>query len=99
MRKLSEQVFRQAYRLELMHVIAQSSGVFCLTELTESLGLGASQLQRPFDSLKAAGLISPTPTSSDRRRFWTRNPSLAWPFAEELVARCLDAPKPVVVPT
>jgi DNA-binding IclR family transcriptional regulator len=85
LREISKSVFGQALRLELMLLVAHSDdGVVCLTELAKSLEVSVSSLQRPFESLIAAKLLSPLPDSDSRFRYYLRNPSAAWEWADEL---------------
>lgn len=85
LRELSRQVFGQSHRLELMLAVARSEdGIVCLTELASSLGVSVSSLQKPFQALVHARLISPLPDADSRYRFYARNPSAAWEWAEEL---------------
>lgn len=86
LRDLSDVVFGQRYRLEVMAAIATADdGIVCLTDLARSLDVTPSNLQRPLQSLTTAELISRLPSGDSRRRYYRRNPSLAWEFALELV--------------
>ncbi len=69
-----------------MIAVARSDGLVCLTDLAEELDVGnTSRLQRPFDDLKAAGLLLPTDLSSvGARRWFRRAPSKVWPWVLEL---------------
>lgn len=85
LRETSRQVFGQAHRLEVMLAVGRSDdGIVCLTELAKSLDVSVSSLQKPFQSLVHARLISPLPDADSRYRFYARNPSAAWEWAEEL---------------
>ena len=85
LREMSRQVFGQAHRLELMLAVGRSDdGIVCLTELAKALDVSVSSLQKPFQSLVHARLISPLPDVDSRYRFYARNPSAAWLWAEEL---------------
>ena len=85
LRETSRQVFGQAHRLEVMLAVARSDdGIVCLTELAKALEVSVSSLQKPFQALVHARLISPLPDADSRYRFYTRNPSAAWAWAEEL---------------
>ena len=86
MRELSEAVFGQRYRLELMVEIARSDGIVCLTDLARRLDVTASNLQRPLLALTTAGLLSKDEPADSRKVFYRRNASLAWEFAQELLA-------------
>ena len=57
-RELSEAVFGQRYRLELMVEIARSVGIVCLSDLARELDVTPSNLQRPLVALTVAGLLS-----------------------------------------
>lgn len=87
LRELSRVVFGQAYRLEVMLAVGRSAdGIVSLTELSKSLGVSASSIQKPLQSLVQARLISPLPDADSRYRFYARNPSSAWEWAEELAS-------------
>lgn len=84
-REISKVVFNQTLRLELMLAIASSEdGVVCLTELARQMGVSVSSLQRPFDAIVTAQLLTPLPDSDSRYRYYIRNPSAAWEWASEL---------------
>jgi DNA-binding IclR family transcriptional regulator len=85
LRRLSRQAFGQAYRLELMLAVArQPDGLVSLSELATSLGVAPSNLQIPLKSLVETGLISELPKGDSRRKFYLRNDSAAWAWAQEL---------------
>lgn len=87
LRATSQSAFGQQYRLELMLAVARADdGIACLTDLARSLDISISNLQKPLKSLVATGLLSPLPRSDSRRKFYIRNPSSAWAWAEELAA-------------
>ena len=68
-----------------MLAIADSDdGVVCLTDLAKALNVTVSSLQRPFEAVVAAKLISPLPDSDSRFRYYLRNPSAGWAWAREL---------------
>lgn len=82
---MSRAVFGQAYRLELMLAVARSEdGIVSLSEMAQVLSVGISSLQKPFQSLVQARLLSPLPDADSRYRFYVRNASAAWSWAEEL---------------
>lgn len=84
-RTLSQVVFGQRYRLEVMVAIASSdSGTVCLTDLAKQLNVTASNLQRPLADLLQAGLLSPLPHPNSKRKLYRRRDSLGWAFAVEL---------------
>ena len=85
-RDLSETMFRQRYRLELMVAVATSDdGLVCLIDLAASLGVTPSNLQRPLADLTSASLLTRRDAGDSRRRYYARNQSLAWEFALELL--------------
>ena len=85
LRETSRAVFGQAHRLEVMLAVGRSDdGIVCLTELAQTLDVSVSSLQKPFQALVKARLISPLPDVDSRYRFYARNPSAAWSWAEEL---------------
>jgi DNA-binding transcriptional regulator GbsR (MarR family) len=85
LRDLSQAVFGQRYRLELMLVVAASSdGIVCLTDLARELDISISNLQNPLRAMITAGLLTPLPRGDSRRKFYIRNPSAAWTWATEL---------------
>lgn len=82
---MSQAAFGQQHRLELMLCIANAEdGIFSLTELAKALDVTMSSLQRPMDSLLATQLISALPDADSKYRYYTRNPSAAWSWAQEL---------------
>jgi hypothetical protein len=85
-RALSQVLFGQRYRLELMVAIASSDGVVCLTDLARQLDVTVSNLQKPLRDLTLAGLLSRLPSGDSKRRYYRRNVSLAWAFAVEVAA-------------
>lgn len=87
-RLLSEVLFGQRYRLEVMVAIADSAtGRVCLSDLAEQLGhRSASSLQNPLRDLTRAGLITRAPDGDSRRRWYRREQSLAWDWAREAAA-------------
>jgi hypothetical protein len=88
MRGISKSAFGQTLRLELMLAIAASEdGVVCLTELAKELDVSVSSLQRPFEAVVAAQLLTPLPDSDSRFRYYLRNPSAAWTWASELAGQ------------
>ena len=84
-RLLSEVLFGQRYRLEVMVAIAESTtGQVCLSDLAEQLGhRGVSNIQAPLRDLVRAGLLTRLPASDSRRRWYRRENSLGWEFARE----------------
>ncbi len=84
LRNISESIFGQRYRAELMIAIGDSDGIVCMIEIVEKLGVGASKLQRPWQSLVEAELIVRLAESDGRRKYYSRVNSLAWDFAKEL---------------
>jgi hypothetical protein len=85
LREISRSAFGQRYRLELMLEIANAEdGVFTLTELSKSLDVTMSSLQKPMHDMVAIGLLTPLPDAGSRFRYYTSNPSSAWEWAYEL---------------
>lgn len=85
LRQVSQHAFGQRYRLELMLAIAGTDdGIVCLTDLAKTLKIAISNLQSPLRALVNTGLISPLPRGDSRRKFYIRNPSAAWAWAQEL---------------
>jgi DNA-binding MarR family transcriptional regulator len=93
-RQISQHAFGQRYRLELMLAIAATDdGIVCLTDLAKTLDVTISNLQSPLRALVDTGLVSPLPRGDSRRKFYIRNPSAAWAWAQELNERSQrDAP-------
>lgn len=92
LRELSRSVFGQEWRLPVMLVISRRPDPVTLTDLVEDLGLRyPSVLQKPLESLVAAGLIRKlAPLAGSRFRYYERSASsVAWAFADELRARAL----------
>lgn len=94
---LSLAVFGQRHRLAVMAAIAQSAdGLVNPSDLVETLQIRAqSSIQGPLNSLVEARLISRV-SGIETRVYYQREPSLAWDFALELLARALgvDAAAP-----
>jgi DNA-binding IclR family transcriptional regulator len=85
---MSEVLFGQRYRLEVMIAIASSEdGLVCLTDLAKQLELTASNLQHPLRDLVRCGLLSRLPPGDSKRRYYQRNQSLAWAFAVEVASQ------------
>lgn len=85
LRALSRAAFGQTYRLEIMLAIAEAEdGLVTLTDLARTLGLSTSNVQAALRSLVAAGLLSQRPKGGDRRKYLSRNPSLAWDWARQM---------------
>lgn len=90
--ELSRVVFGQKNRLPVMLAIAESTGVFTASELTQQLGLASlSLIQLPLKALEDARLIVRMDTPSDRSTYYQRNESSAWVLARELVDAALRA--------
>lgn len=88
LQEISQAAFGQRYRLEVMLAIADAEdGFVSLSELAQQLGVSVSTLQGPFRDLVAVGLLSPLPHGDSRHRFYHRNPSSAWSWAQELHAQ------------
>lgn len=85
---MSEALFGQKYRLEVMVAIASSEdGLVCLTELAKHLELTPSNLQNPLRDLVRCGFLSRLPPGDSKRRYYRRNESLAWAFALEAASQ------------
>ena len=85
LRAFSRSAFGQAYRLEVMLAVADSSdGIVNLTDLAHELGQSTSNIQGPLRSLVEIGLISPAPQGDSKRKHYIRNPSAAWQWAREM---------------
>lgn len=89
---LSLAVFGQRHRLAVMAAIAQSDdGLVNPSDLVETLQIRAqSSIQGPLNSLVEARLISRV-SGIETRVYYQREPSLAWDFALELLARALGS--------
>jgi DNA-binding IclR family transcriptional regulator len=86
-RAVSEVLFGQRYRLEAMVAIASAEdGLVCLTDLAQQLGIPPSNLQNPLRDLVRCGLLSRLPPDGSKRRYYQRNESLAWAFADEMAS-------------
>jgi len=85
LRALSDVLFGQRYRLEVMVAIASAEdGLVCLSDLAKALDVTPSNLQKPLRDLTRAGLLSRMPSGDSKRRYYRRNESLAWAFALEI---------------
>lgn len=85
LRARSQVAFGQRYRLEVMLAVAAAEdGFVSLSTLAEQLDVAISNLQGPVKSLVALGLLSPVAHGDSRHRFYLRNPSAAWAWAEQL---------------
>jgi hypothetical protein len=87
-RLLSDVLFGQRYRLEVMVAIADSpTGRVCLSDLAEELGhRGVSNIQAPLRDLVRAGLLIRLPAGDSRRKWYRRENSTGWDFAREAAA-------------
>ena len=89
-RAMSEVLFGQRYRLELMVAIASApDGLVCLTDLAQQLSVTASNLQRPLHDLARCRLLSRLPPDGSKRRYYQRSESLAWAFAVEIASQAV----------
>lgn len=85
LRALSRALFGQKHKLELMLAIANAEdGIVCQTDLAKALNVTMSSLQRPFESLVSAELVTPLPSAESKYRYFVRNPSALWAAALEL---------------
>jgi DNA-binding MarR family transcriptional regulator len=85
LRDVSRAAFGQQYRLEVMLAASRSEdGLVCLTDLARDLGLSVSNVQGALKSLVALRLLTEMPAGDSRRKFYLRNPSAAWAWAEEM---------------
>ncbi|WP_192887017.1 ArsR family transcriptional regulator [Mycobacterium sp. MFM001] len=86
--ELSAAMFGQRHRLAVMAAIAQSDGMINPSELVEALGFRAqSSIQKALTSLVETHLV--TRISVHGRVYYKREPSAAWDFALELLAKAL----------
>lgn len=93
-RSLSKAVFGQELRIAVMVAIADSDGIFTLTDIAEKLGLFPSHVQVPLKSLEATGLIERMPKAGSRYVHFRRNDaSSAWTFARELFEQAITSVK------
>ncbi|MBM7784431.1 helix-turn-helix domain-containing protein [Tenggerimyces flavus] len=87
---MSKVVFGQELRLAVMLVIARSDGLVNPGDIAWELGLRAqSSIQDPLRDLQAAGLVSRAPRMGGKR-YYRRNPSLGWAWAEELARMAVE---------
>jgi DNA-binding MarR family transcriptional regulator len=85
LRRMSRAAFGQQYRLEVMLAAARDSdGLVCLTDMARDLDLPLSNVQGALRSLVAVGLLTEMPPGDSRRKFYLRNTSAAWQWAEEM---------------
>lgn len=85
LRDKSQAAFGQRYRLEVMLAVAEAEdGFVSLSDLAKQLDVTISNLQGPLKALVSLGLLTPVPHGDSRQRFYLRNPSSAWAWAEEL---------------
>lgn len=94
--EVSLALFGQRHRLAVMAAIAQSAdGRVNPSDLVKQLGFSAqSSIQKAFPGLIAGGLVERV-TGADGRVYYQRQPSEAWKFAIELLARALAQDTPV----
>lgn len=86
-RALSRAAFGQTYRLEVMLAVARASdGLVNLTDLAQAIAQPPSNIQGALKSLVAVGLLSEIPSGDSKRKFYMRNPSAAWTWAEEMAS-------------
>jgi len=90
LRDRSQAAFGQRYRLEVMlAVLDAEDGFVSLSALAKQLDVAISNLQGPIRSLVGLGLLTPVSHGDSRHRFYLRNPSKAWNWAEELQDQAL----------
>lgn len=84
-REVSQAAFGQRYRLEVMLQFASDEdSLLCLSDLAAAIGTAASNLQKPLRSMLDTGLITQLDSGDSKRKFYLRNPSAAWGWAQEL---------------
>jgi len=84
-RQASQIAFGQRYRLELMLAVLRSEdGLFSLSGVARELGVTASNLQGPIESLLNLGLINRLPADESGAVYYLRNESAAWAWVQEL---------------
>ena len=86
-REASKSFFGQEHRLAVMLAVGRHpTGEFTLSELAGAVGVTSpSSIQGPVAALLRAGLISRKSTGGvERVRWYERQNSSAWAFAEEL---------------
>lgn len=84
-RGVSQAAFGQRYRLEVMLQFASNEeSLLCLSDLAIAIGTAASNLQKPLRSMLDTGLITQLDAGDSKRKFYLRNPSAAWGWAQEL---------------
>lgn len=92
LRAISKIAYGQSHRLELMlAVLQQEDGIVSLSQLSDSLEVGMSSLQRPFDALVDLGMLQALPGVETRFRLFLRNDSFGWSWASELAANAMHA--------
>ena len=93
LRGMSRAAFGQQYRLEVMLAAARShDGLVCLTDVARDLSLSVSNVQGALKSLVTVGLLTEMPAGDSRRKFYLRNPSAAWEWAEQMARQASEAP-------
>ncbi len=82
---LSNVLFGQTWRLQVMIVVALSDGLVCQKDVQRALGLDSpSSVQTPLASLRNAGLLVPVGDDDSRRRWMRRADSTVWAWVIEL---------------
>ena len=85
LREVSQSAFGQRYRLEVMlEFAAAEDSMLCLSDLAAAIGTAPSNLQKPLKSMVETGLITLLDLGDSKRKFYVRNPSAAWGWAEQL---------------
>lgn len=76
----------------MLAIMEAEDGIFTLTALARLLDIPMSSLQRPVQSLIDTGLVTVLPAIDSKFRYFTRNTSAAWAWAEELATQVQLAP-------
>ena len=93
LQRLSQVAFGQRYRLQVMLAVAAAEdGFVSLSALARELDVATSNLQGPIRALVALGLLAPVPHGDSKHRFYMRNPSAAWGWAQELSSYAAQTP-------
>lgn len=73
LREISRKLFNQKHAFEVLAVVAASDGLVNLTSVAEAVGVrNNSSVQKPLESLVAAGLLADVDLGDDGRTRWLR---------------------------
>lgn len=84
LREVSRTAYGQAHRLGIMLALDAAPEAMCLQDLSVALGVPASSLQAPLDSLRSLGLVEAVAQEGTRRVALRVMDGPGWEWARQL---------------